>query len=356
MILRRHVQFQILQAMLLASAVLLVIQTLFAFLAQVDNLSETYTLIKAFKFVLWSTPVYFVQVMPLAALAGAVLGLGALSNQGEVTVMRASGVNLLRVVRWALSVAFFWVLTTLAVNQFVLPGASYQAEQIRAETKGRSLSTLSGYWNKQGSDIIFVDQANATGEISGLSMWRFTADDQLSELLYAPNALFDPATERWLATDVNRTDLKLDQQLGASAVSKPETLSISLPINPQDLYLLTRDPSELSITDLGRFISMNEKNAQDVSEHRLMFWQKLLSPFAVLPLVMVASAFVFGSLRSSNSGLRLTAALLCGLLFSYLQELFGYLSLLFKTSPVPFVLAPMIVFGVVGYYLIKRKQ
>ena len=87
-----------------------------------------------------------------------------------------------------------------------------------------------------------------------------------------------------------------------------------------------------------------------------MFWQKLLSPFAVLPLVMVASAFVFGVIRSSNSGLRLTAALLCGLLFSYLQELFGYLSLLFKTSPVPFVMAPMIVFGVVGYYLIKRKQ
>jgi lipopolysaccharide export system permease protein len=355
MILRRHVQFQILQAMLLASAVLLVIQTLFAFLAQVDNLSDTYTLTKAFTFVLWSTPVYFVQVMPLAALVGAVLGLGALSNQGEVTVMRASGVNLFRVVRWALSVAFFWVLTTLAVNQFVLPGASFEAEQIRAETKGRSLSTLSGYWNKQGSDIIFVDQANATGEISGLSMWRFE-DDQLTELLYAPNAQFDPASERWLATDVNRTDLRSNQQLGASLVSRPEALSISLPINPQDLYLLTRDPSELSITDLSRFISMNEKNAQDVSQHRLMFWQKLLSPFAVLPLVMVASAFVFGSLRSSNSGLRLTAALLCGLLFSYLQELFGYLSLLFKTSPVPFVLAPMIVFGVVGYYLIKRKQ
>ena len=168
MILRRHVQFQILQAMLLASAVLLVIQTLFAFLAQVDNLSDTYTLTKAFTFVLWSTPVYFVQVMPLAALVGAVLGLGALSNQGEVTVMRASGVNLFRVVRWALSVAFFWVLTTLAVNQFVLPGASFEAEQIRAETKGRSLSTLSGYWNKQGSDIIFVDQANATGEILSL--------------------------------------------------------------------------------------------------------------------------------------------------------------------------------------------
>ena len=89
--------------------------------------------------------------------------------------------------------------------------------------------------------------------------------------------------------------------------------------------------------------------------HELSFWQKLFSPFAVLSLVLVASSFVFGSLRSQGLGLRIVMALLTGLLFSYLTDLLGFMALAINVSPLVMALLPIMISAGVGAWLLKRQ-
>jgi len=81
-----------------------------------------------------------------------------------------------------------------------------------------------------------------------------------------------------------------------------------------------------------------------------------LAPLAMLSLVLVACSFVFGSLRNQSLGYRIVIALLFGLVFSYLQDLVGFVSLSTGFSPFFMVLLPIIASAALGVYLIRNKN
>jgi lipopolysaccharide export system permease protein len=55
-------------------------------------------------------------------------------------------------------------------------------------------------------------------------------------------------------------------------------------------------------------------------------------------------------------GLRIVVALLFGLLFSYVQDLVGFVSLATGFSPLLMVLLPIIASAILGGYLLKRQM
>ncbi|MGO3271330.1 MAG: LptF/LptG family permease, partial [Psychrobacter sp.] len=122
------------------------------------------------------------------------------------------------------------------------------------------------------------------------------------------------------------------------------------------VYLLTRKAEDLSLTQLFEHRQFMRGQGNRSLEHELAFWQKLLSPLSILSLVIVACSFVFGSLRTHSLGLRIVVALLFGLLFSYVQDLVGFVSLATGFSPMLMVLLPIIGSAALGFYLIKRQM
>ena len=103
-------------------------------------------------------------------------------------------------------------------------------------------------------------------------------------------------------------------------------MTLQLPIEPSAIYLLTRSPDNMSVTELWQHqqLFLAKENAARLSMKLPL--EKLLSPFAMLSLVLVACSFVFGSLRNQSLGYRIVIALLFGLVFSYLQDLVGFVS------------------------------
>lgn len=131
---------------------------------------------------------------------------------------------------------------------------------------------------------------------------------------------------------------------------------MSLPFAPESVYLLTRVAEDLSLTQLYDHRQLMRQQGNRSLEHELSFWQKLLSPLSILSLVIVACSFVFGSLRTHSLGLRIVVALLFGLLFSYIQDLVGFVSLATGFSPLLMVLLPIIGSAILGGYLLKRQM
>ncbi|HBM49786.1 MAG TPA: LPS export ABC transporter permease LptG, partial [Marinobacter sp.] len=90
------------------------------------------------------------------------------------------------------------------------------------------------------------------------------------------------------------------------------------------------------------------------AQYWLAFWKKALMPLGTAVMVLVAISFVFGPLRSVTMGFRVFTGLLVGLLFKYMQDLLGPMSMVYGFNPMIAVLAPIAINAVVGAVLMRR--
>lgn len=421
-ILSRYVKKNALLAMLFAVLGLWGLQLIFAYLEQLEKFNDTYTYVDALKYIAYRSPYFLEQFTPTGALLGAVIGLGLLANNSELVVMRAAGLSIYRIVGWVLQPAFIFVIIALLVNQYVLPQTNLKASQIRKPDTAL-LASVNGYWTLQdapdrvddsgniGHNILYIDYADANGNIGTVKRWHLDGDNNLTAVSKATDGTYLPRTDAQIAAAQkhasdddsarinhqwqlnNVTTLQLAErasiseasiintevaegssQLGPAPQSRAMQSSniilnneplvtqqgiksdiITLPLSPSSVYLLTRRAEDLSLTQLYEHKRFNASQGTRSLEHEVAFWQKLLSPFAILSLVIVACSFVFGSLRTHSLGLRIVVALVFGLFFSYMQDLTSFVALATGFSPLLMVLLPIIGSALFGFYLIRRQ-
>ncbi|MDN5666000.1 MAG: LPS export ABC transporter permease LptG [Psychrobacter sp.] len=380
-VLGRYVRRNALLAIIGAVVGLWALQLIFSYLSELDSLDDSYTMSEAIKYIFYRSPYFLEQFIPTGALLGAVVGLGLLANKSELVVMRAAGVSIYRIVGWVLQPALIFVLLALAINQFVLPHSNQLAKEINDEDSRSLVTSVRGYWTVQprfenaqdgstkpaGSDILYIDYADVQGNIGEVKRWHLDNDGNLQTAIHAKDGQYvgrqaldsssgTPSGQyryEWQLNDM--TTLSINQGFESSqAVFASDTLS--LPFAPESVYLLTRKAEDLSLTQLYEHRQFMRGQGNRSLEHELAFWQKLLSPLSILSLVIVACSFVFGSLRTHSLGLRIVVALLFGLLFSYVQDLVGFVSLATGFSPMLMVLLPIIGSALLGGYLIKRQM
>ena len=78
--------------------------------------------------------------MPLAVLVGCLVGLGILANNSELTVMRAAGISLRRIVWSVMQAVALFVVTAAILGEFVAPVSQQMAAMERAEYKGACIN------------------------------------------------------------------------------------------------------------------------------------------------------------------------------------------------------------------------
>ncbi|WP_201606260.1 LPS export ABC transporter permease LptG [Psychrobacter immobilis] len=380
-VLSRYVKLNALLAIIAAVIGLWALQLIFSYLSELDSLDDNYTMGEALKYIFHRSPYFLEQFIPTGALLGAVIGLGLLANKSELVVMRAAGVSIYRIVGWVLQPALIFVLLALAINQFVLPSSNQLAKQINDEDSTSLVTSVRGYWTTQprfetaedgsatpdGSDVLYIDYADVAGNIGEVKRWHLDNNGNLQTAVHAEGGKYtgrepiDVNSEKpseqyryeWQLNDM--VELSINQGFESSqAISPSDTLS--LPFAPESVYLLTRKAEDLSLTQLYEHRTFMHQQGNRSLDHEVAFWQKLLSPLSILSLVIVACSFVFGSLRTHSLGLRIVVALLFGLLFSYIQDLVGFVSLATGFSPMLMVLLPIIGSALLGGYLIKRQM
>ena len=398
-VLSRYVKLNALLAIIAAIIGLWALQLLFSYLSELDSLNDSYTMSEALKYIFYRSPYFLEDFIPTGALLGAVVGLGLLANNSELVVMRAAGVSVYRIVGWVLQPALLFVILALAINQFILPTSNQLANAIDSDnaTDSSLVTTVRGYWTMQpsfisdsqtanakqvdsvpanselanpeanGSDILYIDYADVDGNIGEVKRWHLDKNGNLQSAIRAEGGRYtgrqileqtsDNSDEKyrydWQLNNV--TKLMISQGFNSSQ-NTASSDTLSLPFAPESVYLLTRKADDLSLTQLYEHRQFMRQQGKRSMNHELAFWQKLLSPLSILSLVIVACSFVFGSLRTYSLGLRIVVALLFGLLFSYIQDLVGFVSLATGFSPLLMVLLPIIASTVLGGYLLKRQM
>lgn len=351
-IVAKHVTKTTLLAMLGATAVLASLQILFTYLGELSDLKQGYTAWNALQYVLWGAPRYLYEILPIAALIGAVLGLGSMASNSELIVMRAAGISLWRIVGWVMRSAMLLVVLSFLLTQFVIPYTNEQAKSIKSHRSIAALGEVKGYWTREGQRFIYIDYANSQGTLKQVQVVDFDENYRMKSLLNSEEGQFFKEGQ-WNLKNSAQVNL-LDN--GQAQVVNKNQQDLALALQPKYVHMVTINPEDLAPTQLLSFMQYMHEYSQVPKTYLLAFWKNIGSPFALLALVLIACSFIFGPLRQQSMGFRLVIALFVGLGFYYIQDFLGYASLVYAPSPAWFVFLPIVLMFGIGSYLLYRAR
>ena len=121
-ILDAYVARHVIVGALLALAVLLALTAVVTFVEELDKVGRgRYDLIGAIEFSLLVLPRHAFVMLPLAAVIGALVGLGTLAASSELAVIRAAGVSIARITGSVLKGALVLVSVAILFGEVVAP-------------------------------------------------------------------------------------------------------------------------------------------------------------------------------------------------------------------------------------------
>ncbi|HSG02612.1 MAG TPA: LPS export ABC transporter permease LptG [Marinobacterium sp.] len=316
----RYVGAHIIGAFLVVILVLLGLMGISMLLDELGAVSQRYQLSDAIYFVLLNLPAMAYQLLPLSALVATLIGLGMLASTSELTVMRASGLSLARLILSVLKPVLLLAFGALLLSEFVVPPAQQQAEGFKLEKQQGIASNLraqTGAWYREPNSFIHVGAILPNGQLLTVVQHQFDSNHRLTETLSAERATFGESG--WTLESITQT--RFDPNGSQLSMVKSDSIPWQTDLTPELLNVVLVEPRYLALSDLDSYASYLDQQGVDSKRYDLALWNKLLQPLSVVALVLVGTAFIFGPLRSVTVGQRILTGVIVGLVFKFSQDL-----------------------------------
>lgn len=348
----RYIGTQVFTAILGVLGVIVGLALLFAFIDELGDIEESYSFLDAIWFVLLTAPRRLYEMLPMAALIGCLIGLGSLASNSELTIMRAAGVSIGRIVWAVMKPMLVLMLVGVLIGEYLAPYSENKAQASRAMAQGGGEAQTSkrGLWHRQGQEYVHINAVQPNGVLFGVTRYRFDDQKRLQSSSFARRAQYQ--VDHWLLEDVATTHF-LER---SSEVVKQGNERWDVELTPQLLGTVVLAPDALSITGLWRYIHYLAEQGLNNSQYWLSFWTKVLQPVVTAALVLMAISFIFGPLRSVTLGQRVFTGVLVGFIFKISQDLLGPSSLVFGFPPLLAVLIPASISALAGIWLLRRAS
>ncbi|WP_137885006.1 LPS export ABC transporter permease LptG [Pseudomonas sp. 2FE] len=346
----RYIGTSVFFAILTVLGIIVGLAMLFAFIDELGDVEGGYGLSDAAWYVLLTAPRKVYDMLPMAALIGCLIGLGNLASSSELTIMRAAGVSVGRIVWAVMKPMLVLMLVGILIGEYLAPWSENlgQASRSMAQGGGAAQSAKRGLWHRQGDEFVHINAVQPNGVLYGVTRYRFDDQRHLLSSSFSKRALYQG--DHWQLEDVATTHF---HERTTEVVESPsERWDVEL--SPQLLGTVVLEPEALSVTGLWRYIQYLAEQGLNNGRYWLAFWTKVLQPLVTAALVLMAISFIFGPLRSVTLGQRVFTGVLVGFVFRIAQDLLGPSSLVFGFPPLLAVLIPSAICGLAGIWMLRR--
>lgn len=352
-ILDRYIGKTIFAATFLSLFVLIGLSSIIKFVEQMRSVGEgTYDVWLAAYFVVLKMPVELTTFFPMAALIGALIGLGSMASSSELVVMQAAGLSKLRIAGAVLKTAIPMVLAVMFLSEFVAPKTDKEAYSMRYEArKGENkVSNQYGVWVKDADSFVSIERMSNQSELFNVQLYFFDQKLKLEYAILARKAVFKE--NAWHFENISQTTFLADK----TETKQLKNYLWDTKLTPKKLEVVLGEPDKMSMRDIYNYIHYLENNGQDASSYWLILWRKAVLPFTIVVMMLLSVSFIFGGLRTVTMGTRLIFGIAAGFAFHVSGELFGPFSLVFSLPPVLGALLPSFLVLSVAIYLLKRQS
>ena len=330
-ILDRYIGQTVLISIVSVVVVILSLFVLISFVNEFEKIGRAeYTVWQAILYVGLNIPQTVYEIFPMAALLGTMVGLGILSKNSEMVVIRASGVSRLRISMAVIKSALLLVVLVVIIGEAVAPPAIQYAKQtrIKALASQLSLNTGFGLWARDGKTFINVRNVDNDGRLVDINLYTLNDNGELSQQLHAATARYDGSA--WQLQSVTQS------QISHSGITQTNLLTLEWQtlLDPELVGIVSLEPTNLAVWKLYEYIRYLRRNGLESEQYELALWNKLFAPFTILAMVLVAVPFIFGSQRQTSIGLQIVIGFMVGVVFYIANQLAGQIGLVYDLLPV----------------------
>jgi lipopolysaccharide export system permease protein len=353
-VLARYVVRAVLGHTVLVMLVLLALSGLYLFISEQNDIGVgTYTFQDALLFVALSLPQYAFDLLPIAALIGALLALGALARSMELIVVRAAGVSAVRIGLWTAGAGVILMLATAVLGELAAPAMERYARQMKTFEKFRDYSMAGNRsaWAKDGDAIITVRQQSANNRYGGVFVFEFDAQRRLRSVAGADSASIEPGN-RWRLENYRETRIAEDHVV----TRREAAVELQTGLSSEFLGLAALNPETLPGRDLWSYVAHLRANDLDSRQYETAFWARIARTVAVAIIVVLAVPFAFGPMRSTGTGARTVVGVMIGVVFFLLAKMLESGGEVFDLPPIIVAWAPTALLALITGVAVARVR
>lgn len=343
----RHVVF----STLLVMGLLLSLFAIFSFMDELSRVGRgNYSTSDAIQYVILLIPGLIYQLFPVSALLGSTIGLGLMASNNELTIIRAAGVSLNRIVWSVMRVGLVLVVFTIIIGETIAPVAEQYARTLRSVAISDKLAIRgkSDLWARDGESFVNVRDILPGERLANINIYERDGAHRISRIIQAKTAAY--RHDKWILENVVTSEIQ-----GFKVVSlHSDKLVWETSLSPDLLGVVTLYPATMSVMGLLQYINYLKANGLDAATYKHALWAKIVTPLVTGVMVFLAIPFVLGPLRSVGIGHRILVGALAGIGFYLLNQLASYLGVVFNLNPVLIAFTPATLMFFIAYVMLRR--
>ena len=331
--------------------VLLALAGLFEFIAELDDTRGDYQTPRVILYTLLRLPQLAFEMLPVAALIGSLLGLGALAANSEIVVMRSAGLSVRKLSGMVALTGLVLLTCTALLGEFIGPPLDYFARNMRLEARfGQDEDRLgNATWVRDGPVILHLERVSSGFEFGSVYLFMLDENNALASVARAENSGIDE-NDRWILENLRETRF---EDKGVRVVESSLAIE-NFNIDAETLGISLVKPQSLSGRGLISYVAYLKRNSLDARRYETELWYRIARTATVLIMPVLALAFVFGSLRTGGAGARLMIGVIIGLSYYLASEMLANSGQVFNFDPAVIAWLPSAILGVVTLIALKR--
>lgn len=338
-ILDRYIALNLVKTTALALFVLLLLLSFFTLVEELDSIGRgNYDIWQALRYTLFTMPKLAFELFPITAVIGSITTLGLLARSNELLVLRTSGISQARLSLAICQGACILIFVSLLISEWLLPYAEKNAKLSRAMAFSQQISvkTIDGFWSKNDQSFFYINKILLGQRIEGLQIYEFDDDYKLKNKIDAKSAVYKD--DAWMLEDVIRIEIS------PSGIKKKqlEQAVWQTSLKPDVIDLKTVKPQFLSLVELFQYIKYLKVNGQDSALYVHAFWSKIVYPFSILMMVLIAVPMVKNYTRSLAIGQWIFIGCLVGLIFHVCYQIIHHIGIVYVVHPIISLLLPVL--------------
>ena len=322
---------------------------LFFFIDFVDEMSRVgrngYPMAAAALATLLEQPGHIYELFPIAVLIGTIYSMARLAQSSEFTILRTAGLGPGRALSLLGVIGLLFAVLTFSLGEYVTPYSEQAAALLKARF-GMGLAIGStGAWLKEKrtdaegdrSITVNVHGVDKDGQLTGVRIFEMDTSGREVRSLVARQAIV-PRTRtitEWTLQDVTETTWIPRTPTSEPRVDEAKLPTLTWPttLNASVAAAAILPPQSMGAVALWRYSTHLAEQEQSTQNYRILFWKRVLYPFACLVMVALALPFAYLHARAGGVSVKVFGGIMLGISFVLLNNVVGHLGLLHDWTP-----------------------
>ena len=360
MIIARYLSSQIALSVLAVMVGLIALLGFFDLINELDEVGKgAYRFPQAVAYVALNLAGRAYEIMPIGVLIGAIYAFAQFASNSEFTAMRAAGLGRKEAVRALATLGALLIIATFVLGEALVPPMERLADSIRSgRSDSGAVKLRSGAWIKDtvkatdgkisAQRFVNVEKLNADGSLVNVQVFEFDREFRLTQIITAAQARYkgagvwglqEASIANYTATfdsvvnepnnlSNNNTPSAAVGEIVSSQVLTRPTFEWNSELTPELFSVLAIAPDRMSALRLFQYINHLKDNQQRADRYEIAMWRKLIYPFVTGVMLILALPFAYLNARSGGIGYKVSAGVMMGVIFYFLNGLFSHIGLL----------------------------